>query len=380
MKKLYHSLLLLVAGATQKELAAQIRYLKVENEILRGKCPPRVSVTRRERNRLVKFGSKLGKALHQLVTIVHPDTLRRWIREANQPAAKPAVTRGRPRTPDDIRALILKLAHENDWGYTRILGELKKLGVGPVSRSTVKNILQEHGLDPGPKRGPGTWDEFLKIHAATLWQCDFFSKRVLTPLGLRHLFVLVFLHVGTRRVVVSPATHHPNEAWVQEQADAFLQHVRATGLGADIVMHDRDKNFPASFDQTLRAAGLRPEKAAPHAPNTMAFVERFIQTVQQECLDYFLVFGERHMNYLVSEMVAYYHASRPHQGLDNAILVPPDDPSPANRNPAQPLSIACHDSPSPRPRVSPSPPLPLSALGCHERLGGLLKHYYRKAA
>ena len=31
------------------------------------------------------------------------------------------------RTTDDIRELVLKLARENDWGYTRILGELRKL-------------------------------------------------------------------------------------------------------------------------------------------------------------------------------------------------------------------------------------------------------------
>ena len=79
MKNLYHSLLLLIAGSTQKELASQIRYLKIEKEILRSKLPKRISVTEKERNKLVKFGSKLGKALNELVTIVHPDTLRRWI-------------------------------------------------------------------------------------------------------------------------------------------------------------------------------------------------------------------------------------------------------------------------------------------------------------
>ena len=51
------------------------------------------------------------------------------------------------------------MARENDWGYTRILGELKKLGIKPPSRNTVKNILKENGLEPGPKRGAGTWDE-----------------------------------------------------------------------------------------------------------------------------------------------------------------------------------------------------------------------------
>ncbi len=58
--------------------------------------------------------------------------------------------------PEDIRDLVLRLARENAWGYTRILGELKKLGVGNISRSTVIKILKENGFDPGPRRGEGT--------------------------------------------------------------------------------------------------------------------------------------------------------------------------------------------------------------------------------
>jgi hypothetical protein len=56
---------------------------------------------------------------------------------------------------------------------------------------------------------------------------------------------------------------------------------------------------------------LRVQKAAFRSPNTVALMERFIQTLQQGCLDYFVVFGERHMNHLVREMVAYYRESRP---------------------------------------------------------------------
>lgn len=200
MKNLYQRLLLMIAGATQLELARHVRYLKIENEILRSKLPKRVPVTPKEQNRLVKFGAKLGKALSELVTIVHPDTLRRWIRDAQQKAKKKPVKKGRPRTQEQIRELILKLARENDWGYTRILGELRKLGIKAVSRNTVKNILKAHGLEPGPQRGAGTWDEFLKIHGATLWQCDFYAKKVLTLKGMRDLYLLIFLHVESRRV------------------------------------------------------------------------------------------------------------------------------------------------------------------------------------
>lgn len=100
MRNLYHRLLLLIASSTQRELARQVRYLKIENEILRSKLPQRVVVTERERKRLVKFGAKLGRALGELVTIVHPDRLRRWIREAGKRAKRPPAKVGRPRTKD----------------------------------------------------------------------------------------------------------------------------------------------------------------------------------------------------------------------------------------------------------------------------------------
>ncbi|MCU0880794.1 MAG: hypothetical protein MUF06_23745, partial [Pirellulaceae bacterium] len=130
MTNIFQSLLLVIAGATQKELARQIKFLKVENQILRSKLPKRITITPKERHRLVKFAQKLGgKVLRQLTTIVAPSTLLTWIRDEKKGKKKTPVKRGRRRTPDEIRKLVLKLARENEWGYTRILGELKKLGI-----------------------------------------------------------------------------------------------------------------------------------------------------------------------------------------------------------------------------------------------------------
>jgi putative transposase len=202
MTNLFQPLLLVIAGSIQKELARQIKYLKVENEILRSKLPGRVTVTAKERHRLVRFARKLGRALHRLTTIVRPDTVLRWIRDEKRHGKYVPRKRGRRRTPEQIRRLILRLARENEWGFTRILGELKKLGVRSISKNTVKRILKDAGFDPGPKRGEGTWDELLKQHAASLWQCDFFSKRILTLKGIREAFVVVFLNVKTRQVIL----------------------------------------------------------------------------------------------------------------------------------------------------------------------------------
>jgi putative transposase len=90
---------------------------------------------------------------------------------------------------EDVRQLILRLAAEKGWGYTRILGELKKLGVR-VARSTVVNIQKEAGLDTGLKGGAGSWAGLVARHAKTLGTCDFFTKKVWTLKGLVDDFVL----------------------------------------------------------------------------------------------------------------------------------------------------------------------------------------------
>jgi putative transposase len=186
---------------------------------------------------------------------------------------------------------------------------------------------------------------------------------VLTLKGFRDLYLLIFLHVETRRAFIVPSTFHPNETWVKGQAQAFLKHVEQTGLGTSIVMHDRDAKFTASFDAILKSANLDVIKSAHRSPNTVAFVERFIQTLQQECLDYFVGFGAKHMDHLVSEMLAYYHEERPHQSKGN-----------------DPLASG-HGTPEAEGKQGNSPlVVPVSGVGCRERLGGLLKHYYRKAA
>ena len=77
--------------------------------------------------------------------------------------------------------------------------------------------------------------------------------------------------------------------------------------------------------------------------------------IKRECLNHFLILGERHLEHLVREYVAYFHDERPHQGL-------------GNRPPNQ------HQSPA---EVTH---LDLEEVVCRQRLGGLLRHYERRAA
>jgi putative transposase len=333
MSRIFHPLLYILCSTPRQELARQVYFLKIENQKMRNRLPEVLRTTREERRELIKAARGLSKeTLRELVTIVSPATLIGWMNaEDRLPSKKKRSTRkpGRPRTPEDIRALVIRIAHETGWGYSRIRGEMRRLGF-PLSRQTVKNILVEHGIDPGPKRGKGTWDEFLKIHWQTLWQCDFFSKRVWTWRGPIDLYLLVFLKVGSRKAWVSSATAHPDSAWVAQQARNFTMDLPDGDRQKTLVFHDRDTRFTEQFRDILKAEGLRPKKLAIAAPNTNAFVERFIPTIKHECLDHFVVVGVSHLNHIVREFLRYYHEVRPHQGVGNITLdqaAVPDTPA-----------------------------------------------------
>jgi len=53
------------------------------------------------------------------------------------------------------------------------------------------------------------------------------------------------------------------------------------------------------------------------SPNFNGRCERFIETIKLECLRKFIVFGKRHLDYLVSEFVEYYNTRRAHMERDH---------------------------------------------------------------
>jgi putative transposase len=67
------------------------------------------------------------------------------------------------------------LARENPrWGYRRIVGELKGLGVA-VSATTVRSLLIEARVPPTSERAGLSWRAFLRQQAATTFACDFLT-------------------------------------------------------------------------------------------------------------------------------------------------------------------------------------------------------------
>ena len=98
MKNIYRSLLLLLVGATQKELARQVRYLTVENQLLRSQAA--APSDRHQRKSGIDWSvlaPKLGDGNQPPGVDRPPDTLRRWIREDRRGKRKAPV--GSRQTP-----------------------------------------------------------------------------------------------------------------------------------------------------------------------------------------------------------------------------------------------------------------------------------------
>jgi putative transposase len=194
--------------------------------------------------------------LRHLHLVVRPDTVLRWHRDliARRHAQRSRPKRaGRPRTVRSIRALVLRLVHENPhWGYRRVHGELLVLGV-KVAASTVWEILKDNGIDPAPDRSATTWAAFLRSQADALLACDFFETVTLT--GTR-LYVFAAIEHTSRRVRILGATAHPTASWVTQAARNLVMDLQDAGTRARFLIRDRDGKYPDLFDTILSDAGL----------------------------------------------------------------------------------------------------------------------------
>jgi hypothetical protein len=131
--------------------------------------------------------------------------------------------------------LVLRLARENPrWGYLRILGECRKLGVR-VSATSVRGILRRHHLGPAPRRGGPTWTQFLRTQANGVLACDVLTVETI---GLTWLYVLFVIELERRRVLYGARTRHTGCELVirfsgqdRRHAGSDVVHERGSGVG-----------------------------------------------------------------------------------------------------------------------------------------------------
>jgi putative transposase len=159
------------------------------------------------------------------------------------------------------------------------------------------------------------------------------------------------MDLATRRVQMAGITPHPTAAFMQQCARQLTDPFDGLLLGKRYLLHDRDTKFTRAFDALLKASGVEPIVLPPRSPNLNAHCERFVRSIKEEALDRMMMVGAPALSYVIRQYLAHYHAERNHQGLANQLIAP--EPSLGN-----------HSGPVRR----------------RERLGKLLRYYYRDAA
>ena len=263
--------------------------------------------------------------------------------------------RGRPPKPKEVRKPVIKLATESlRWGYTKIRDALRTgLGI-EIGRTTVANIVAEAGVDPAPEREKSrTWKHLMKAHWDSLCGCDFLTVEVLGITGTVRHMVFFSIAVKTRAVEIAGIATNPDGKWMQQMARNLTDPVDGFLRDASYLVHDRDPLFTEAFEAILGERGVKCVRIPARSPNCNPHAERFVKTVRDECLNHFVIFGERHLRHLIKEFVEHYMTERFRQGIGGQLI---RNVGPTNDNGAD------------------------GKVAYRSRLGGLLNFYCREAA
>jgi putative transposase len=344
----FSAVLRLLVGRRRSEFAQDVELLVLRHQlVVLSRQQARPSLQPADRALLAALARLLPWRRRQGL-VVTPQTLLRWHRDlVHRNWAQPRRSPGRPPVDRPIRELVLRFARENPgWGYPRIAGELRKLGLR-VSPSTIRRILLANRLGPAPRRSGPSWPQFLRQQAAGMLACDFFTVETIS---LRRFYVLFFIELASRRVHLAGCSTNPSGAWVTQQA----RNLGFTGIFERMrfLIHDHDSKFAAAFDEVFRSEGIKVIHTPIRAPQANAYAERFVRTVRAECLDWLLIVGRRHLETVLRIYTAHYNRERPYRGL---ALHPPEPPTATQQQNA-------------------------GQIKRRDQLGGLIHEYHRAAA
>jgi transposase InsO family protein len=205
-----------------------------------------------------------------------------------------------------IAELTVRMARENPgWGYTRIQGALWNIG-HRVGRTTIADILKEHGIDPAPERGKRTtWARFLKAHWDVLAAADFFTVEVWGLRGLVTFYVFFVIELESRKIEIAGITPGPSEPWMMQIGRNLTDPIDGFLTGKKHLILDRDSKFALAFRDLLKHSGIQVVRLPHRSPNLNAYAERFVRSIKDECLNRLIFFGERSLRKATREFVAH---------------------------------------------------------------------------
>jgi hypothetical protein len=236
-------------------LQAEILVLRHQVNVLHRKSRKRVAPSNIDRLVFVGVYRLAPKVLDSL-KIVRPETVIRWHRAGFRAywRWRSRTRGGQPKTPADIRKLILEMSVANPlWGAPRIHGELLKLAVD-VGQATVAKYMAKRRRPPSQG-----WKTFLRNRADGIASIDMF---VVPTISFRLLYALLVLRHSRRELLWLGVTAHPTAEWIAHQ----LTEACGWSEPPRYVIRDRDGAYGGAFIRRLRAMGIRDRPISARSP------------------------------------------------------------------------------------------------------------------
>jgi transposase InsO family protein len=286
-------------------LEAEILVLRQQINVLRRVNSKRLSFNSVDRLILVGV-CRLFPKICDALAIVKPDTVIRWHRAGFRSYWRWKSGRrcGRPTVPVEIRRLIREMSIANPlWGAPRIHGELLKLGIDIGQTSVAKYMARRRAP---PSQG---WRTFLRNHADGIAAIDLF---VVPTISFRLLYGLLVMRHGRRQILWIGVTAHPTAEWIANQLTESCGWEQIPRY----LIRDRDGAYGEIFIRRVRSIGIRDRPTSARSPWQNAYAERLIGSIRRECIDYIVIFGERHLRHVLLSYMGYYNGTRTHLSLN----------------------------------------------------------------
>jgi hypothetical protein len=241
-----------LVGRPRRSKELEILVLRHELAILRRQAS-RPKLTRADRALLAALSRSLPPTAWAAFSF-KPETSLRWHRQLIARRWTYAHrSPGRPPLERSLRELILRLARENPhWGYKRIVGELKGLGIA-VSATSVRKVLLAARMQPAPQRTHSSWRAFLRAQAASMIACDFLTVETIF---LQRIYVLFFISLASRRIeYVAAARTRTDAGSLNRRATSSCSSATGTPSGSSYTIATRNPATPST-----RSSGRSPSR------------------------------------------------------------------------------------------------------------------------
>ncbi len=300
--------------------------LEIATEQNDGKQP---EFSETQKKRLAQRGKKLNEfLLGQIERGFSPGTIHSWFREliaakydsSHTPDQK---KRGRKPLSQEIVQKVLYFQERNpDWGYERIASLMRNFGYS-ISASTVKKILDDHGIVPDPERRiKGDWERFINTQRDLIAATDGMAVELQTPGGLSRRYVYFFEDIATREVRCGGIAQDPDSDFTTQIARNMCDMWDGFLLGKKYLIHDNDPVFNKRFDRVFESIGIEVKRTLPYHPDMNAYMEAFIKSARTECFDKLIITNDAQLRYVVRSYLEFYNHYRPHRALGGRFIFP----------------------------------------------------------